>query len=341
LATGGDRSLGFSPAAVSGAPLAKPVPVPGVPGSATTPPPPTNWSLGIGPLPTAAGHFWNLLMGIGALVKGKMTDLTCDYAVVVGPYAVFERGGDIGLAQLLKDGGGDEQEIDARVLAIIEDDGRRHRNFRESVRDMSETDWPGWPVLGPRTTRWVLRFIAEHDIAPRARHTKWRHEAGLSPSDPYVDDHDLALRVIQMAVEFDQLNITELASFELLARRAQMAEWRHRDRLISRNSIEDGLEDDYLYMGTAETRGLILMAPDLADHVTGELHKEANILKERRKVKEERRTSRASDKSGGGNAGGSGGGDGGGKPKHEKELQSKVDKQASEIKKLQEALAKK
>ena len=83
------------------------------------------------------------------------------------------------------------------------------------------------------------------------------------------------------------------------------------------------------------------MAPDLADHVTGELHKEANILKERRKVKEERRTSRASDKSGGGNAGGSGGGDGGGKPKHEKELQSKVDKQASEIKKLQEALAKK
>jgi hypothetical protein len=293
-------------------------------------------------LPGAAGHSWNLLLGGGSLVKGKMADLTCDYAAVVQPYAVFERAGDIGVAQLCKDGSADEQELDARVLTIVEDDGRRHRNFRESVRDMSETDWPGWPVLGPRTTRWVLRFIAEHDIAPRARHTKWRHEAGLSPSDPYVDDHDLALRVIQMAVEFDQLNITELASFELLARRAQMAEWRHRDRLISRNSIEDGLEDDYLYMGTAETRGLILMAPDLADHVTGELHKEANILKERRKVKEERRTSRAGDKSGGGGkAASSGGGDGGGKPQHEKELQSKVDKQASEIKKLQEELRKK
>jgi len=271
------------------------------------------------------------LAGEGAYQKGKLVDLACDYAAVVGPLAVISKGPDHALCRLGKDGV-DEEELDARLLPIVEVDGRRYRGFRESVKEVTESDWAHWPVLGPRTTRWVLRFIAEHDQAPRSRHTKWRHEAGLSPSDPYVDDHDLALRVIQLAIEYDQLNVGELASFELLARRAQMAEWRHRDRVIARSTVEDGLDDEHLYMGTTETRGLVLMAPALADHVTSELHKEAAILKEKRKVKEERKASRASE----GTSRPSGG-----KPERERELQSKLDKQSAELKKLQDEIAKK
>ena len=51
---------------------------------------------------------------------------------------------------------------------------------------------------------------------------------------------------------------------------------------------DDVLEDEFLYMGTGETRGLLMVRPALQDHITNELHKEAQIMKERRKLHEER-----------------------------------------------------
>ena len=59
-------------------------------------------------------------------------------------------------------------------------------------------------------------------------------------------------------------------------------------------------------------------AQALLDHVTKELHREANVLKERRKMREKRLASRGGGK---GNVSAS-------------SLQSTIDKQANEIKKL-------
>ena len=49
---------------------------------------------------------------------------------------------------------------------------------------------------------------------------------------------------------------------------------------------DDELQEDlHLYMDTGETRGMLMIAPALLDHVTEELHHETNVLKERRKVR--------------------------------------------------------
>ena len=140
--------------------------------------------------------------------------------------------------------------------------------------------------------------------------------------DPGVGDHELAMRAFEAGLCYDQLNIAELASFELLARRAQMAEWRHRDRL-GKGRQDEMLEDEYLYMGTGETRGLIMVAPQLVSHITEELHKEAQVMKEKRKMKEERALAR-----------------GGGLEADSKEaLRKKVESQAAELRRLQQQAA--
>ena len=45
-------------------------------------------------------------------------------------------------------------------------------------------------------------------------------------------------------MRYDQLNITELSSFELLLRKAQDAEWRHRDRILASGVSDDIAEDE-------------------------------------------------------------------------------------------------
>ena len=87
--------------------------------------------------------------------------------------------------------------------------------------------------------------------------------------------------------EFGQGNNSEWASFELLSRKPQMAEWRCMERILG-ESKDELFDDQFLYLGTGETRGLLMVAPDLQEHINQELRREATILKVKRKVREER-----------------------------------------------------
>ena len=100
---------------------------------------------------------------------------------------VFAKGG-----RKKKDG-----ELDARVLAIRENEEEgRHIPFREAVEEMTVTDWEKFPIQGPQTAMWCLRFIRDQDIAPRSRHTKWRSEVSLLPSDPCLLMHEFCCRIL-------------------------------------------------------------------------------------------------------------------------------------------------
>ena len=63
-----------------------------------------------------------------------------------------------------------------------------------------------------------------------------------------------------------------------------------------------------------------MLVPVLSEHVSGELHREVSIMKEKRKLKEERANTRT--KGAGGDS---------------RDLQSKLDKATAEIKRLQSA----
>lgn len=210
--------------------------------------------------------------------------------------AIDEDGVD---ATALRDEGGggdegDERDLDARVLTVRRGgDGRRARSFKDTVAELIETTWDGWPVQGPRTLLWCAQHIAEFDHHPLAHHTRFRQIAGLQHFDAGVQVHEMAMRVLDFAVTFDQLQVAELACLEVVVRQAQLIELKYRNKVLSNQTASatdvSTLElDDHLYLGTGRTRGLLMVDPRLEEYVATELQRETAAAKERRKMREER-----------------------------------------------------
>ena len=88
---------------------------------------------------------------------------------------------------------------------------------------------------------------------------------------------------------FDQLQAVELSFFEVLARKEQLVELRQRDKALGANSSGHTVDDDYfIYVGTGQIRGLLMIDPALETDVSKELEKENTAAKERRALRVER-----------------------------------------------------
>ncbi|CAK0842885.1 unnamed protein product [Prorocentrum cordatum] len=281
---------------------------------------------GSGQLPDPGANVWMCIEAPPSGGKGMpLTSEQADEWVAMGKVVMFKRGSEVLVAKQVPAGEAAE-EPDARTLSVVlSHEGERRRDFAAAVCGMTETTWAFWPLRGPRTVIWCLRFIVQQDHSPKARHTRWKHECNLSITDVGVSDHELCMRLFEIGSSYDQLNLPELAIMEYVAaRRAQMAEWRYRDRILGRGDGDELLEDEFLYLGTAETRGLLMVCPLLQDHVSEQLHKEMMTTKERRKLREERALTR-------GPGGAAGSADG-------RSLQQKVSNQSAEIKRLMDKL---
>ena len=117
-----------------------------------------------------------------------------------------------------------DEDLDARCLTILRDaSGKRERSFRSALPDFVETAWDDWPVAGPRTFLWCSRHILTHTFHPLEHHSRFRQLASLVVNDPGAVEHEFLMRLIEVAVTYDQLNCSELTVMELIARRAQMS----------------------------------------------------------------------------------------------------------------------
>ena len=138
---------------------------------------PLSWSSGDGPsLPPAdEGCEWRLIGTSGGGKIGSVSAVTTSFFVAAEGLALAADtdGGVVQAFQVVKCSvgrGGDgvpAGELDARVLALqVGEEGERRRGFTSSVKELTETAWPGWPVLGPRTTLWCARFVASGGTRP-------------------------------------------------------------------------------------------------------------------------------------------------------------------------------
>ena len=90
---------------------------------------------------------------------------------------------------------------------------------------------------------------------------------------------------------YDQLDISNLASAELIARGIQRIEEKHKFKLQASDDSGEGA----LFMGAmGGARIVSVVSPKLTEWVGGELQKEALVAKERRKAREERNLARKS-----------------------------------------------
>ena len=96
-----------------------------------------------------------------------------------------------------------------------------------------------------------------------------------------VHEHKVLSRIIELMAMVDGFNLRQSESAEFTLRRLQLLE-----EAVCENPEEPSMEGAELYLGTGEQKAGALVAPGLRAHVAGELHKQASILKEKRKARE-------------------------------------------------------
>ena len=181
---------------------------------------------------------------------------------------------------------------DVRTMAVqYNASGEREREFRAAVNDMSQDEWPDWPIRGPRTCRWVLSFMREHGGTPRGWRRRWQSEMRLQSTDGGVLLHETCCQFLESLCCFDQLNAPNLAAAEHACRQLQAVEERWKDRVVGSSEAQGAQADLALYAGQ-QTRANLCIAPQLSAWISDQLRAESSIAKERRKAREERALAR-------------------------------------------------
>ena len=105
-----------------------------------------------------------------------------------------------------------------------------------------------------------------------------------------MQEHEFLLAVIDMAGTYDQLDLTNLAWAESVMRRLQTIEWAYHEKLRESGSGVGKMEPEEMsaFAGTSKSGSIMMVCPELLDHVKGVVERDAVIMKNLRKAREER-----------------------------------------------------
>lgn len=174
----------------------------------------------------------------------------------------------------------EEEAAEARVLAVHYDDhGERYREFKEATKDMVEDGFSDWPVEGPRSMLWLCKNFARQGLTPTTWLEKHIHEQRYADTDRSLHELRMLAEVFYQAVTYDQLNVSSLASFELMGRRWQLILDAH-----SSDSQKPNYEGSIYYSGLEHQRFGIM--PDLSAHVARRMKEDVQVEIQRGKARE-------------------------------------------------------
>ena len=170
---------------------------------------------------------------------------------------------------------------DVRTLAVKYGmGGERLRSFRESTQEMVMVEFEDFP-LNPRTTLEYCKAISSISESATAQHHMWMGGAKLPEGDRSSYEDEVLARVIDLALTYDYLNISNLASMELVVRRRQLIAEAH----ASSPGAPSYLGAEH-FMGQTYKAGGGVVVPTLTDFVSQKMQAQSAILKEKRKLAE-------------------------------------------------------
>ena len=172
---------------------------------------------------------------------------------------------------------------DLRLIGNHEDSsGKRFISLQDAFPLFKESTLEDWGFNGPRAVKEYLQSIREASNDLASYHLQWLQHSGANPRTALVHEHRNILEVIRLAVCRDQLDVTNLLSFELLIRRAIQLEL-----AVARSpqnpeftGLEALMEAPLTQTGAASTRALDLW-------LTDRLKEKAQIQKQARLFREE------------------------------------------------------
>lgn len=171
---------------------------------------------------------------------------------------------------------------DIRTMSVkYTANGKRFRNFRESVGEMTNTEIPDFPYE-PRTCLSYLQAIQSVSKNCYAQYLAWLQQSKIPEGSRRATYEDETLaHILDVAISFDCLCVTNLAAFKFLVRRRQLIAEAH-----AYNPSSPSYEGSEYWMGNRFKHGAAIVVPALTEHVAKKLQANSQIMKERRKLEE-------------------------------------------------------
>ena len=196
----------------------------------------------------------------------------------------------------------DLRPLDARILAVAQlPGGKRGRRFTEAISLLAEEPCTDRPAAGPRTAMWCLQFLAKRGQGPLEHHYTWKQLSKLQVHDYGVEFHEAVMRIVELAVTYDQVDGSNLAALEVALRRAQIIEYYHMQRLRDgENSLPGStrltMDEVTAFSGVRRQDDNLMLCPSLLVHAKDEVGEVMEINKSMRKHREEIRLQRGNNR---------------------------------------------
>ncbi|CAE8586488.1 unnamed protein product [Polarella glacialis] len=183
--------------------------------------------------------------------------------------------------------------LDVRIQRIKVRHGARCCEWREAVEDLREETFADFPLSGPRTSGFCLRYLNRQPGGAADRRILWRQGSKVNPSDWGVSEHETLLEAVKLASSYDQLELTNLACFEIVFRRLQTIEYCYQDRSRELNNTQRQkwgpkltLEEQSAFMGVTRNE-MVMIDPQLLSHIKTHVKEDAELAKNLRLARDE------------------------------------------------------
>ena len=184
-------------------------------------------------------------------------------------------------------------EVDSRILLVQRSSqGERCRTLTGCLADMREVLFEDWSLEGPRTALWTMRDMERTGGSPRVAFVRMKTEIASTVKggdmqaflqQDLLGELEFLHEVLEIMCSYDQLQVVNLSSGELVCRRIQQI----RSALISGKS-KAKVEHDGLFLGTSKGR-FMGIAPVLSSFVADRLRDEQKYMKEKRLLADEQK----------------------------------------------------
>ena len=182
--------------------------------------------------------------------------------------------------------GDSKDEGDLRLLGVHTDKtGKRKLDLADSISLMKEEQMEDFPLGG--SVRAAMEFLTSVNDGPGSLaryHTEWQRLSGISENSSVTYSHRNLCEALRLMHSFDQINVVNTASGELLVRwiiQLETATERN-----PRSPDFSGL--DIVMMGPTTSEGKAITSK-FTEHLTAKLKERAAIWKQERLYREERR----------------------------------------------------
>jgi hypothetical protein len=114
---------------------------------------------------------------------------------------------------------------DVRVMPVVLDpSGDRHRDLSSAAAVCATEELEDWPLDAVRNAGYILKEHKRRNRSFTQTHSEWVASSGIRTGDRAVVEHMVLSQSLDLAVQYDQLNVANLASMEVIASRRMVLE---------------------------------------------------------------------------------------------------------------------